>query len=128
MAQICLCDKSHVSGDFTDEGLCFQCSYCFYYCTEKDSFIYDQGVKKFLATKQDRPRCCMFAGMRNYARIKVVTDVKSDDFGRPYFVCSMSRDRCRYFEWGDQYIIPRALCEHKKPCDIQKEWKGPNKG
>ena len=67
--------------------------------------------------------------MRVKARLKVKTDVESDDFGRPFFVCSKKRDPCTYFEWGDEAIIPRPLCEHGKPCSIRKEWKeGPNKG
>ena len=129
MSQICLCGIP-VGGNFTKEGLCFECSFCHYFCTEQDAFIYDQGVKKFLATKQDRPRCCMNEGlMRNYARMRVVTDMKKENFGRPFFVCSKKHKPCRYFAWGDISIIPRPLCEHEKPCNIQKEWKeGPNKG
>ena len=128
MSQICLCGTP-VGGNFTEEGFCFMCSFCHYFCTEQDASIYDQGVKKFLATKQTRPRCCMIEGfMRNYARMRVVTDMKKENFGRPFFVCSKSREQCRYFAWGDQVIIPRPLCEHEKPCHIQKEWKeGSNK-
>ena len=67
--------------------------------------------------------------MRNYAKMRVVTDVEDDYFGRPFFVCSKKHKPCNYFAWGDISIIPRPLCEHEKPCDIQKEWKeGPNKG
>ena len=105
MSQICLCGKS-VGGTFTKEGLCFHCSFCHYFCTEQDAFIYDEGVKKFLATKQDRPRCCMIEGlMRNYARMRVVTDMEDDYFGRPFFVCSKKHNPCKYFAWGDQAIM-----------------------
>ena len=128
MSQICLCGKP-VGGTFTKEGLCFHCSFCHYFCTEQDAFIYDQGVKKFLATKQDRPRCCMIEGlMRNYARMRVVTDMEKPNFGRPFFVCSKKHNPCNYFEWGDQQIIEKPLCKHGKPSGlftVKKE--GPNK-
>ena len=66
--------------------------------------------------------------VRRYAQMKADTDMESDSFGRPYFVCSKKTDPCRYFAWGDQTIIPRPLCEHGEPCD-KKEWKeGRNKG
>ena len=128
--QICLCGNSDVSGEFTENGLCLFCNYCHYYCTEQESFIYDQAIKKFLATKQPQPLCCNVDGIIHVkARMKVKTDVESDDFGRPYFVCSKKRDPCSYFAWGDEAIIPMPLCEHGKPCHRQKEWKeGPNKG
>ena len=125
--QICLCRKP-ASGTFTENGLCSWCSFCHFFCTEEDEFIYDQAVKKFLATKQPQPLCCMGV-VRRYAQMKGDTDMESDSFGRPYFVCSKKIDPCRYFAWGDQAIIPRPLCEHGEPCDMQKEWKeGPNKG
>ena len=127
MSQICLCRKL-TGGTFTENGLCSECSFCHFFCTEEDGFIYDQAVKKFLATKQPQPLCCMGI-IRRSAKIKAVTDPEDDDFGRPYFVCSKKTDRCRYFAWGDQAIIPRPLCEHGEPCRMQKEWKeGPNKG
>ena len=129
MSQICLCRRP-TAGEFTENGLCSFCPYCFYYCTEEDAFIYDQAVKKFLATKQPQPLCCNVDGIMHVkAQMRVKTDVESDDFGRPYFVCSKKRDPCSYFAWGDEAIIPMPLCEHGKPCHMQKEWKeGPNKG
>ena len=34
-----------------------------------------------------------------------------------------------YFEWGDEAIVLRPVCEHGKPCQKHKERKkGPNKG
>ena len=128
MSQICLCGTP-VGGTFTENGLCLHCSFCHYFCAEEDAFIYDQGVKKFLATKQPQPLCCNVDGIiRVKTLMRVETDVESDNFGRPYFVCSKKRDPCRYFTWGDEAIIPRPLCEHGKPCHRQKEWKeGSNK-
>ena len=127
--QICLCRK-WPGGTFTENGLCTECSYYHFFCTEEDEFIYDQAVKKFLATKQPQPFCCMSEGLvRTLAQMRANTNPESDNFGRPFFVCSKKVDPCRYFAWGDQAIIPRPLCEHGKQCDMLKEWKeGPNKG
>ena len=124
--QICLCRK-RTGGTFTENGLYSECSFCHLFCTKEDAFVYDQAVKKFLATKQPQPLCCMDI-IRTKAKMKAKTDPEDDNFGRPYFVCSKKTNPCRYFEWGDQAIIPRPLCEHGKPCHMQKEWKGPNKG
>ena len=114
--QICLCRKP-VAGIFTKNGLCSFCSFCHFFCTKEDEFICDQAVKKFLATKQPQPLCCMDV-VRRHAKMKVVTDVEKESFGRPFFVCSKENDPCNYFAWGDQAIIPRPLCEHGEPCHI----------
>ena len=119
--QICLCRK-RACGTFTEKGLCTTCSYCHFFCTEEDEFIYDQAVKRFLATKQPQPLCCMDV-IRTKAKMKTITDPKDTDFGRPYFVCSKKANPCMYFEWGDEAIVPRPLCEHGKPCRKKKEWK-----
>ena len=108
--QICLCRK-RTGGTFTENGLYSECSFCHFFCTEEDAFVYDQAVKKFLATKQPQPLCCMDI-TRTKAKMKAKTDPEDDNFGRPYFVCSKKTDPCRYFAWGDQAIIPRPLCEH----------------
>ena len=119
--QICLCGK-RACGTFTEKGLCTVCSWCHFFCTEEDEFIYDQAVKRFLATKQPQPLCCMGV-TRTKAKMKTITDPKDNDFGRPYFVCSKKTDPCMYFEWGDKAIVRRPLCEHGKPCRKKKEWK-----
>ena len=124
--QICLCRK-RTGGTFTENGLCSECSFCHFFCTEEDAFVYDQAVKKFLTTKQPQPLCCMDI-IRTKTKMKAKTDPADANFGRPYFVCSKKTDPCRYFAWGDQVIIPSPLCEHGKPCRKQKEWEGPNKG
>ena len=124
---ICL-HRKEACASITEKGILWHCnqpSTCHFFCTEEDEFIYDQGVKKFLATKQPQPLCCM----GNYAKMRVNTDPEDESFGHPFFVCSKKVDQCNYFAWGDQAIIPRPLCVHGKPCSIQKEWKeGPNKG
>ena len=45
--------------------------------------------------------------MRNYAKMRVVTDMEDDYFGRPFFVCSKKHNPCKYFAWGDQPIMER---------------------
>ena len=126
---------------------------CHFICSEDQAPLYDKAVKEFLATKQDRPKCCaveipgttyyehtmrtlMNDGgnvkipkvRRNYAKMKVVTDMEKESFGRPFFVCSKENDPCNYFEWGDQIIVEKPLCEHGNPSRllvVKKE--GPNK-
>ena len=121
--QICLCRK-RTGGTFNEKGLCTECSYCHFFCTEENEFIYDQAVKRFLATKQPQPLCCMlYDVIRTKTKMKAITDPKDTDFGRPYFVCSNKTNPCMYFEWGDEVIVPRPLCEHGKPCRKKKEWK-----
>ena len=127
--QICLCRK-RACGLFTENGLCTVCDWCHFFCTEEDQFIYDQAVKKFLATKQPQPFCCMTGDLvRTRTQLRVNTDPESPYFGRPFFVCSKKIDPCRYFAWGDKAIVPSPLCEHGKPCRKEREWRdGPNKG
>ena len=124
---------------------------CHFICSEDQADLYDKAVKEFLATKQARPKCCAVkipeqrtmrtlvndggnveipevAVVRNYAKMKVVTDMEKESFGRPFFVCSKKNERCDYFAWGDQIIVERPLCEHGKPSrllTVKKE--GPNK-
>ena len=50
-------------------------------------------------------------------------------YGRPFFVCSKDANRCKYFEWADEIILPKPPCYHNEACKswtVKKE--GPNKG
>ena len=63
-------------------------SSCHFECTKDNAELYAKGVKEFLATKQDRPKCCAITSTRHsdgvvyppvvigrtYAKMKVVTD------------------------------------------------------
>ena len=140
-------------GEFSINGLSWYCSQpstCHFKCSEEEEFIYNQVVKKFLATKQPPPKCCVkIAGSyprsmedlmldprgetpevaRNYAKMKVVSDKENHNLGRPYFVCPKRRNKCNYFVWGDQIIVEKPLCNHGKPSKlttVKKE--GSNKG
>ena len=138
----------------TEKGTFWYCkqddSPCHFICSEDEMELYDKAVKKFLATNQKRPKCCGVAPeaskiglvmsrktpyfgqrepspVRNYAKMKVVTDREKESYGRSYFVCSKRKERCNYFAWGDEYIVKRPLCKHGKPCEfhtVKKE--GPN--
>ena len=128
---LCLCGKP------TDAfWCCDQDPSCLFSCPEDEAWIYDRAVKKFLATKQDRPKCCGVtpeaSAERNYAKFEVACDFTRcwmPNFGRPFFTCSNEKDRCGYFAWGDKAIIEVLLCQHGKPCTLEKVRKeGPNKG
>ena len=136
---LCLCGKS------TDAfRRCDQEPSCHFTCPEDEAWIYDRAVKKFLATKQDRPKCCGVtpeASERNYAKFGVslvpngvYLDVLSrgccfPNFGRPFFECPKGEDGCAYFAWGDEALIDVPLCKHGESCRLLKVWEeGPNKG
>ena len=95
-----------------------QPSTCHFSCSEDQKYLYSRAVERFLRTNQARPLYCMGEGTsRNYARMKadVVTSL-----ARPFFVCSKKDDPCNYFAWGNKHIIPRPVCKHGKPCNLEK--------
>ena len=137
----------------TEKGTFWHCkqpSTCHFFCSEDKKHLYRGVVERFLSTNQHRPRCCGVAPeaskiglvmdrrspyfgqrepspVRNYAKMKVVTDMKKESYGRPFFVCSKRKERCNYFAWGDEYIVKRPLCKHGKPCELHTVKKeGPN--
>ena len=125
-----------VATSTTENGtfwFCNQPSSCHLVYSEDQTYLYDKAVKEFLATKQPLPKCCKVEDAnlkqapdgsvwceRNYAKMRVVTDMEKASFARPFFVCSKEDDKCNYFEWGDERIIPKPLCKHGKPCRLQK--------
>ena len=92
---------------------CNQPEKCHFLCSDEQTYIYDAAIKKFLATKQSVPKCCS-----GEAKMKVVTDMEKQNFGRPFFVCPKENDPCQLFEWGDQQIIEKPLCKHGKPSRL----------
>ena len=108
--------------------VCMQPSTCHFSCSEDQKYLYTSGVEDFLNTGQSRPLCCMGEdGVRNYAKMKVVTTMEKASFTRPFFVCSKEADLCSYFEWGDQRIDETPLCEHQQPSRLFTVKKGRNK-
>ena len=96
---------------------CRQPSTCHFevYSNDRHKDLYYEAVKTFLATNQKLPTCCVEttgSTVRNYAKMKVVNDKEKGSFGRPYFVCSKFKNKCNYFEWGDQVIVEKPLCKH----------------
>ena len=129
---LCLHGKPVAYSKKAECWFCNQRDICFH-CPEDQAFLYDKAIKEFLATKQARPRCCGVtpeaSAERNYAGFNVVRDITKTSFGRPFFTCSKYHDGCGYFEWGDEIIIPKPLCNHGKPCKIRKVKKeGSNQG
>ena len=56
---LCLHGKAAVAST-TENGTFWSCgepSICFV-CSEEEKSLYDKAIKTFLATKQDRPKCC----------------------------------------------------------------------
>ena len=136
---LCLHGEKFYVGSLIKNGKTFwYCAHpgssCHFKCTEDDAELYDKAVKEFLATKQGRPKCCAIKSTlvtngasvemphlgRRYAKMKVVTDREKESYGRPFFVCSKKDDPCSYFAWGDKRIIPRPVCKHGKPCNLEK--------
>ena len=121
---------------------CQQPSTCHFevYSNDRHKDLYYEAVKTFLATNQKLPKGCVkIAGSyprsmedlmldprgektpevaRNYAKMKVVSDKENGNFGRPYFACSKSKNKCNYFDWGDQIIDEKPLCNHGKPSKL----------
>ena len=96
---------------------------CLFVCSDEEVDLYNAAIKDFLATKQSVPKCCS-----GETKMKVVTDMEKQNFGRPFFVCANEDDPCKYFEWGDQQIIKKPLCKHGKPSGLFRVKKeGPNK-
>ena len=121
----------------TENGTFWSCgepSSCFV-CSEEEMHLYDKAIKAFLATKQDRPRCCGIVpasdAERRYAKFRVFTGTEShmwwsgykEDIGRPFFVCGKNDERghprgCGYFEWGDKNIDTLPICDHGIICRV----------
>ena len=149
-----LCLHNEPAGKIkTEKGtlwVCQQPSTCHFSCSEDKKHLYRREVERFLSTNQPRPKCCDVAPeaskiglvldirspyfgrrepspVRNYAKMKVVTDTEKESYGRSFFVCSKRKERCNYFAWGDEYIVKRPLCKHGKPCELHTVKKeGPN--
>ena len=92
---LCLHGKPAVSST-TENGTFWSCSEpstCFV-CSEEEKYLYDKAIKAFLATKQDRPRCCgivpsaQAAGIEryyaNYYKFRVYTGTRPHKQWNPY--------------------------------------------
>ena len=141
----------------TKKGIFWRCqerkNSCHFICSEEQGPLYQKAVEAFLDTHQGQPRCCADkipsvkvlkddeyveippgfcstgCSTRRHAKMKVVTDMKNANFGRPFFICSKKYDRCNYFEWGNQKIVEKPLCNHGKQSQLNVvKNEGRNKG
>ena len=104
---------------------CNQNPTCHFICSEDEGYLFENAINAYHKTGQPQPKCCA----DNLAKLYVVKDMLKQNYGRPFFKCSKDADRCRYFEWADEIILPKPNCYHNEVC---KSWtvtkEGPNKG
>ncbi len=112
----------------TGNGLFWFCNQnpsCLFICSEDEERLYEEAINAYHKTGQPQPKCCG----DNLAKLCVVKDMLKQNYGRPFFVCSKDANRCEYFEWADEIILPKPSCYHNEPCKswtVKKE--GSNKG
>ena len=117
---LCLHGKPAVTST-NEKGTFWSCAEsprCFK-CSQEDASLYEKAINVFLATKQERPKCCPITddteGEWCYATFRVLTGkerrkFKEENIGRPFFTCGNnhrfpSSRGCGYFVWGDRRII-----------------------
>ena len=126
---LCLHSKPAVTST-NENGTFWSCAEsprCFV-CSEEDAPLYEKAINVFLATNQERPKCCPITGDAEgewcYATFRVLTGkerrkFQKENVGRPVFTCGnnhrfLNSRGCGYFEWGDRRIIPNFTVEKKK--------------
>ena len=104
---------------------CNQKPTCHFICSEDEGYLFGIAMAAYHETGQPQPICCA----NNLAKLRVVKDMVKDSYGRPFFVCSKDTNRCEYFEWADEIILPKPHCYHNEVCKRQRVKKdGPNRG
>ena len=104
---------------------CNQNPTCHFICSEDEGYLFEKAIDAYHETGQSQPICCA----NNLAKLRIVKDMLKETYGRPFFVCSKDANRCEYFEWADEIILPKPPCYHNEACKsrtVKKE--GPNKG
>ena len=99
----------------TGNGLFWFCNQnptCHFICSEDEGYLFETGIMAFHKTNQPQPICCD----NNLARLRVVKHMLKQNYGRPFFACSKDENRCTYFEWADEIILPKPPCYHNEPC------------
>ncbi len=112
----------------TENGLFWFCNQkptCHFICSEDEGYLFENAIDAYHETGQSQPICCG----NNLAKLRVVKNMLKQNFGRPFFVCSKDANRCEYFEWADEIILPKPPCYHN---EASKRWRvkkeGSNKG
>ena len=138
---LCLHGKPAVTST-NEKGTFWSCGEsprCFK-CSQEDAALYERGIQAFLATKQERPKCCPITfdprGEWCYATFRVLTGKeatkpKKENIGRPVFTCGNNlRFRrstgCGFFTWADKTIDSEFTVEKKE--DDLVVLRGPNVG
>ncbi len=112
----------------TGNGLFWFCNQkptCHFICSEDEGYLFENAIDAYHETGQSQPICCA----NNLAKLRIVKDMLKQSYGRPFFVCSKDANRCEYFEWADEIILPKPPCYHNEACKsrtVKKE--GSNKG
>ena len=126
---LCLHGKPAVTST-KENGTFWSCAEspgCFV-CPEEDAPLYEKAINAFLATNQERPKCCPITGDPGgewcYATFRVLTGkerrkFRKENIGRPVFTCGnnyrfRSSRGCGYFEWGDKCIIRGFTIEKRE--------------
>ena len=100
---LCLHGKPAVTST-TENGTFWSCgepSSCFV-CSEEEKQLYDKAIKAFLATKQDRPKCC-----------GIVTDAQAAAIKQYY------ANYCKYFKGRDPY---KSLGDFVSAADAERHY------
>ena len=101
---LCLHGKPAVVST-TENGTFWSCgepSICFV-CSEEEKHLYDRAIKAFLATKQDRPRCCGIVSADQVADI--------ERYWTNYLKYRASREQCHQSgitptnAWAVMYLL-----------------------
>ena len=126
---LCLHGKPAVTST-KENGTFWSCAEspgCFV-CPEEDAPLYEKAINAFLATNQERPKCCPITGDPEgewcYATFRVLTGkerrkFRKENIGRPVFTCGnnyrfRSSRGCGYFQWGDKCIIRGFTIEKRE--------------
>ena len=99
----------------TGNGLFWFCNQnptCHLICSEDEGYLFETAIDTFHKTDQPQPKCCG----DNLAKLRVVKDMMKESYGRPFFVCSKDANKCEYFEWADEIILPKPRCYHNEAC------------
>ena len=104
---------------------CSQKPSCHFFCSKKESFLYERAVASWESTAPvDLPKCPTH--LMN-AKMIVVKDLTKETYGRPYFVFANKSMPCAFWMWGD--VQPNPPCHHGYPSKQRKVHKeGSNKG
>ena len=138
---LCLHGKPAVTST-NEEGTFWSCAEsprCFK-CSQENAVLYEKGIQAFLATNQERPKCCPITfdprGEWCYATFRVLTGkgsttLEKENIGRPVFTCGNSNrfrrsTGCGFFAWADKPFVPEFKVEKKE--DHLVVLRGPNIG